>query len=69
MITATQNHTAPTVTALRRLSMRRSSARNGGMAIPLAWSLSPGRTSGRSAAAGTMVVVPDMRPILRLIVK
>ncbi len=56
MASATQNHTAATEMALRTLSMRRRSARSAGMAMPLASSRSLGRTSGRSAASGTMVL-------------
>ena len=56
MMSATQNQTAPTEIALRTLSMRRSPARRSGIAMPLGSSRSLGRTSGRSAASGTMVL-------------
>ena len=67
MISATQNHTATTERALRALSMRRRSARNPGMAMPLARRRSLGSTSGRSATSGTMVAA--MQDILRYFVK
>ena len=56
MTSATQNQTAATEMALRTLSMRRRSARSAGMAMPFASNRSLGRTSGRSAASGTMVL-------------
>ena len=67
MMRATQNHTATTESALRALSMRRRSARSAGIAIPLACSRSLGKTSGRSAGSGTMVLV--MPSILQYSVK
>ncbi len=67
MTSATQNQTVATEMALRTLSIRRRSARNAGMAMPFGSSRSLGRTSGRSAAWGTMVLA--MASILRELVK
>ena len=57
MMSATQNQTVATEIALRRLSMRRRSARSAGIAMPLGSRRSLGRTSGRLALSGTMVLV------------
>ena len=67
MISATQNQTVATEMALRTLSMRRRSDRSAGIAMPFASSRSLGRTAGRSAASGTMVLA--MASILRGSVK
>ena len=52
MMSATQNHTAATESALRRLSMRRSSLRSAGIAMPFASSRSLGQDIGPVGCVG-----------------
>ena len=54
MMATNQNHSIATLTALRRSSILRNSARSSRRALPLLSNRSVGNTSGRSARSTTL---------------